>query len=516
MPTGLRTPTASGPIFSRSRSVCRPIAVASANASNDASSPIHSVSIPAGSAASGDLDRLLVGAVEPERHHDAEPCRSQHPRLGRLVEQQPSRSAPRSSGLTWKCAVAVCASRKRRCSGEVVVDRRAAAKVVHRRARPRPRSWPRASRPGAGRVRISTETGSADCGRRPRLVDRVVVERARRAQRRLGLGDGGPSGRALRERAARSLPDLAGGQSREVVDRAARVTERCGGDRQREEARRSETGTARRRSVGGSSSEKLRCSGTNTSSATASWLPVPRRPPVCQVSRISSSLTGIPSTRIGRRAAAVRLDHAPAEQVVGVRDPAAERPPARHAIAAVDAPRDAARRPHAGGDACSGRRTPRPARPAAASRRAGCWWRRSTRTSRPMRRRARSSPRTAASPPAAPRERPPPPGRRRVAAPTRAARRTARRAGAGFDSISGASSRASADSFSADCSRSPAETRGPGGGEFGHRVVLRFICITGSISLPSAEAVSSDQAAASEAIKCDRLLRREYSWRPIA
>jgi hypothetical protein len=69
--TGLRTPTASGPIFSQARFVRRPIAVASANASNEASSPIQTVSIPACSAATA-ISSLLIGAIEPERHHDAE------------------------------------------------------------------------------------------------------------------------------------------------------------------------------------------------------------------------------------------------------------------------------------------------------------------------------------------------------------------------------------------------------------------------------------------------------------
>ena len=66
----------------------------------------------------GDLDRLLVGTVEPERHHDAD-------RVAHSIAVSvgwSSSSRPVSSqvaGLTWKCAVAVWASRKRRCSGEL-------------------------------------------------------------------------------------------------------------------------------------------------------------------------------------------------------------------------------------------------------------------------------------------------------------------------------------------------------------------------------------------------------------
>ena len=44
--TGLRTPTASGPIFTRARFVRRPIAVAGATASNEASSPIQTLFDP--------------------------------------------------------------------------------------------------------------------------------------------------------------------------------------------------------------------------------------------------------------------------------------------------------------------------------------------------------------------------------------------------------------------------------------------------------------------------------------
>ena len=65
-----------------------------------------------------DLDRLLVGAVEPERQRDAE--LATHSIV--VSVGCPSSSRPVSShvdGLTWKCAVAVCASRKRRCNGEV-------------------------------------------------------------------------------------------------------------------------------------------------------------------------------------------------------------------------------------------------------------------------------------------------------------------------------------------------------------------------------------------------------------
>lgn len=49
--TGLRTPTASGPIFTVNPGV-GPIAVASANASKVAISPIHTASNPASDAAS--------------------------------------------------------------------------------------------------------------------------------------------------------------------------------------------------------------------------------------------------------------------------------------------------------------------------------------------------------------------------------------------------------------------------------------------------------------------------------
>ncbi|MDT7655759.1 MAG: hypothetical protein QOF38_474 [Pseudonocardiales bacterium] len=48
---------------------------------------------------------------------------------------------------------------------------------------------------------------------------------------------------------------------------------------------------------GPSSTDRMRCSGTKTSVATLSWLPVPRSPEVCQVSRTRSSAVGIASTR---------------------------------------------------------------------------------------------------------------------------------------------------------------------------------------------------------------------------
>ena len=45
-----------------------------------------------------DLDRLLVGAVEPERHHHRPGRDSQHRRVGRLVEEDVSGQLPRSPG----------------------------------------------------------------------------------------------------------------------------------------------------------------------------------------------------------------------------------------------------------------------------------------------------------------------------------------------------------------------------------------------------------------------------------
>ena len=113
MATGLRTPTASGPIFSRRPGARCPIAVANATASNVAISPIQSVAEPGAPDLERDLQRLLVRPVEPERQHafDA-PAHSVAVSAG-----CPSRSRPGSSrdaALTWKCAVAVWASRKRR------------------------------------------------------------------------------------------------------------------------------------------------------------------------------------------------------------------------------------------------------------------------------------------------------------------------------------------------------------------------------------------------------------------
>ena len=56
-----------------------------------------------------------------------------------------------------------------------------------------------------------------------------------------------------------------------------------------------------RSSTGPSKSENTRSAGTKASSATASWLPVPRRPSVCHVSSTSrSSLRSATTTGTGR------------------------------------------------------------------------------------------------------------------------------------------------------------------------------------------------------------------------
>ena len=70
--TGLRTPTARGPILSLRPGARRPTAVASANASNVAISPIHIVAKPTAVRGDGDVDGLGVGTIQPERRHDME------------------------------------------------------------------------------------------------------------------------------------------------------------------------------------------------------------------------------------------------------------------------------------------------------------------------------------------------------------------------------------------------------------------------------------------------------------
>ena len=158
-----------------------------------------------------------------------------------------------------------------------------------------------------------------------------------------------PLGSAERSASVRvdPRPFLAAGQLDEVVDRARA---RCPTRPRRSTTRRirtPESGTAAGPRSGPSNSENTRSAGTKTSSATVSWLPVPRRPSVCQVSRTWRSSLRSATTR--RHALVV--DQAAGEHHVGVVDPAAERPAARHHDAAVDRPAGAARRPHAGGDA---------------------------------------------------------------------------------------------------------------------------------------------------------------------
>ena len=113
---GLRTPTASGPTVSGRPGARPPTAVASAKASKLCSSPIHRPCRPARVDRGGDVEGLGRGPVEPERQHALDA-------RAHSIEASacwPSRMRPGSSreaALTWKWAVAVWASRKRRCSG---------------------------------------------------------------------------------------------------------------------------------------------------------------------------------------------------------------------------------------------------------------------------------------------------------------------------------------------------------------------------------------------------------------
>ncbi len=114
--TGVRTLTGRGPTRKPKPGTRAPMAVANANASNVAISPIHSPGRPAALGGLGDFECLQVGPVQPQRQHRFD--RRPHSMAASVV--CPSRMRPgnsRDASFTWKCAVAVNASRKRRCSG---------------------------------------------------------------------------------------------------------------------------------------------------------------------------------------------------------------------------------------------------------------------------------------------------------------------------------------------------------------------------------------------------------------
>ena len=131
----------------------------------------------------------------------------------------------------------------------------------------------------------------------PGVVDRLVIERAGGPQRRLGLGDGGlRRGRSAMVRRDPWLTLPAASSTRSVIAPRALPSAAAAIESAKKPKigkRYSGSSTMRRPS----SSDRVRRDGTNTPSATVSWLPVPRRPLVCQVSRISSSSTGIATTR---------------------------------------------------------------------------------------------------------------------------------------------------------------------------------------------------------------------------
>ena len=104
-----------------------------------------------------------------------------------------------------------------------------------------------------------------------------------------------------------------------------------------------------RSTTGPSKIDTTRSAGTKTSSATESWLPVPRNP---RVLPIVEELKVFGRQRDngwhGRF-----VDHASGEHHVGMADAAAKRPAARDHDAAVDRPPLTARRPHARGQAAT-------------------------------------------------------------------------------------------------------------------------------------------------------------------
>ena len=158
----------------------------------------------------------------------------------------------------------------------------------------------------------------------------------------------------------RAHADLARRQLDELVDRAARVAQRGRADREREEA---EDREAVQRAVDARARRTARTrasAGTNSSSATASWLPVPRRPSVCQVSRtceLGSRDARSRSARAGSASSPATMQPAnnSSAWVIPLQKaqrPETTRPPSTGAALA-------ARRPHPGGDPLARRRTAR-------------------------------------------------------------------------------------------------------------------------------------------------------------
>ena len=123
--TGLRTLTARGPIFSRSPGACRPDGGGEREGieRRHLADP-HRVEATAPAPATAMSIDLRLRAIQPERRDDLEILDPQAGAgrhscamlVGRSSSRRPAIS--QLAGLTWKCAVAVWASRKRRCSGE--------------------------------------------------------------------------------------------------------------------------------------------------------------------------------------------------------------------------------------------------------------------------------------------------------------------------------------------------------------------------------------------------------------
>ena len=178
------------------------------------------------------------------------------------------------------------------------------------------------------RVRCRPPARRSSRARLPSSVDRLVIQRPRRVQRRLGASATaawvvGPLG----ECAARAQPLLGAGQVDELVDRGARIAQ-CGrGDRMREEPEQ-------RKPI----QRPVDASVRRTARTPARRGRTPRRPPRrgcrcragpgCARCRGSRGLSRSGAPRPGGTRSV--LDEAAGEQHVGVGDPAAERPPARH------------------------------------------------------------------------------------------------------------------------------------------------------------------------------------------
>ena len=116
--TGLRTPIASGPIFSR-RPGC---AMADGGGQRDGvegrhlADPQRAQPGAAGLAARRRAPRRRAGRARTAARPRPRPLTASRCRPAGRAGSRPGSS--RDASLTWKCAVAVCASRKRRCSGE--------------------------------------------------------------------------------------------------------------------------------------------------------------------------------------------------------------------------------------------------------------------------------------------------------------------------------------------------------------------------------------------------------------